>query len=214
MEFIKILTLSLIFSLAISQQNVPDTIKKAVNILKANIPNLKNEINSGIHSASLQNLLRIGYTKLSETGTVVSYNGVQSQSLDLFSNYLINTFKITNEVIQDFKETIKDIEYMDFKAAIAEKFFFTEKAGGAARYLWVLGERIEETSATNWLIVNFQASFTLAPNVYYVSESHCSWWGLSCNTSTKRIEVPANLTTEEIYLLGKFYEISTLELLS
>lgn len=214
MRVLQLLCIFLTLITFITSQNVPDTIKEAVKNLKSTIPSLKNDISRASHSLALQNLLNIGYQKISETGSVVSFNAVPNDKLDGFIDYSAKAFKVTEDLIQDYKGTLKEIEMMDFKGCVAEKFFFTELEGGKVRYLWVLGERIEEKNITNWLIVNFEATFTLAPHVYYQSESHCSWFGLSCDTTTKRIEVPTSLTKEEIYLLGKFYEISTLDLLN
>jgi hypothetical protein len=108
---------------------------------------------------------------------------------------------------QDLNNILMDTMYIDSTTWVAYQLQFAINSGGTCKSVTILAHHDSTAGKTDYFVADVQASFTLAPDLFVISESHSSFGGLFSSSSEKIVYRPRGITLDDTQALYDFFEI-------
>jgi hypothetical protein len=211
-----LLRFALIISILISSSLCVDStesqlMKKVINNIVKNIPNIKQEINNSKSiSVVVNKIVESGFTTFKQQADMEYYKGVSDDNLTGFLTFVKSLLQLPDMYEKYFVENLSMILYSDFNEIVIFRVLFSVTEGGECKYICVMGQRTNE-GLTDWLIGDVKANFQLSPDVFVVEKSVSTGWGLIKSTNSYAYVTPKSLTNDQLSILFKFFEVCVFE---
>jgi len=149
-----------------------------------------------------------GFTRFAQSNEIMKYETVPHDRLNDFLNYLTEMIGINPAKRENIVKQLALTKYAKTQELIEHNLMFS--IGNAnCKFSTILGIRNRDTASTDWYVADIKLSFTLAPNILILQSSKSALWGLFSSSKVTVQEIPNTLTTDQMLILGQYFQIVT-----
>lgn len=154
-----------------------------------------------------------GLASVHEAATMQKFFGVKDSGLELFAKLLPDMLDMSDnpEMARQIGDRVLAASIMDdsewLKMGLAFKM---GEADNKLQHATVMYSHNSTTSKSNWLVLQTEIEFELAPYVYVVTTSHSYLGGLWTDSNDSLKKVPRGLTTADVVELMSFFNLAAM----
>jgi len=184
-----------------------DLLQQAIAKVVADFQQIESAMHSESSSTIVQQITGRGFSSFSESVNVEKIMGVSDAMQAQFIQVLGSNIQMPAGRQQDLNNILMDTMYIDSTTWVAYQLQFALNSGGTCKSVTILAHHDSTAGKTDYFVADVQASFTLAPDLFVISESHSYFGGLFGSSSEKIVTRPRGITLADTQALYDFFEI-------
>lgn len=155
-------------------------------------------------------LYKNGLTSFSQSASVESLEGVESNMFNEYFEHLTNQLAIPADTKPDFLIEMQ-LATMGSRGEWKSIDFIFKNSKGTAKYINVMCATDSRSGEADFLIADVQASFELGPDIIVTTSTSKALFGLISWTTVKIVKRAAEISEETIQILFNFFKLAAFE---
>ena len=147
-----------------------------------------------------------GFSKFFMDSVAHRIEGLRPEFLSRYISMVPGMYGIPEKYAKDFQNVLLLAQWTSNQQWNKHDMLFDVNNGGNNRWMTFLSNRAKD-GTYNFLVVNIEQEFMLAPDVLVIEESKSVAGGIYESTKTKHKKVPRNLTSKDLKQLFGFFTV-------
>jgi hypothetical protein len=152
-------------------------------------------------------LLQKGFDYFNESAQLQISKSISADYIDRVLGNLQKKIKIPQEKQEGFNLMMEEALFSETMAWSGFNTMFSVDKGGQIRYSNILISQDVERNTYDLFLIDVNAEFKLAPDVFVISKMFTTLGGLYNNVKEEMLTVPKSLTQEDIETVMNFFQI-------
>jgi hypothetical protein len=198
------------FSLENALTQVTGTLDFQDQVLYDSIKNsydeLKKDFDSRNVSERVKNITGVGISDYSQSATIQNVKGLRNEYFDRYTTTILNKFPMPPAVKDEVYAFFQKAKNSEENQWNMHRTMFSSDEQGSTHVVCLMSLRTPENKFNIYSFSNAN-SIIFAPNVTIITTSNRTWFGLFNKTEQKIVQVPQNLTKEDMIAVSDYFDL-------
>ena len=147
-----------------------------------------------------------GFTFFDQTAHIQIVKGLRQEGMDPFCNVIAKRMGVPDNRRKDLIDVLEGTQYIESSVWSMFDIVFSVGETGVVKYGSIFSNK-DTDGKFNFIIVEMDASFNLAPNIMFINTSLSVVGGVFSSSKESVKYLPANISTDDVHGIFSFFQV-------